>query len=104
LRRLHALGGRHGAINVVTFQPGGTRLASDGADRTIRIWNVTIGAQILTLRGHRRAIERLAFSPDGTTLASTTLDGTVELWASEPAMTMGPAIWHREPAVSQTQH
>ena len=54
-----------------------------GADRTVRIWDVSGNAQLITLRSQRRPIQRIAFSPDGATLASTSLDGTVQLWDAQ---------------------
>ncbi len=85
LRVTHELRGHQGSVNGLVFQPGTSRLASGGVDRTVRIWDVNSAAQILTLRGHRRPLEHLAFSPDGATLASSSLDGTVQLWDSRVA-------------------
>lgn len=72
--------GHVGSVIGVAIHPDGTRLATAGQDRTIRIWDTSNGTDLMTLRGHRNLIQRLAFSADGKTLASTSDDGTVKLW------------------------
>ena len=65
----------------IVFSPEGSRVATAGADGTVRIFDSSSGEQILSLQGHDRSVARLAFIPDGTMLASKSLDGTVRVWA-----------------------
>ena len=64
----------------VGFAPDGKRVASGGADKVVRIWDVATAKLQSTLVGHRDTITPVAFSPDGTLLASGSDDTTVRLW------------------------
>ena len=58
LRRLQ---GHSGAVLFVVFSPDGKRLASAGADHTVRLWDVPSGKEVGVLRGHTDAVHVLAF-------------------------------------------
>jgi WD40 repeat protein/serine/threonine protein kinase len=76
----------------VTYSPDGQCLAAAGSDskmegpmvkRTplVRIWHVSTGQEIATLRAQAEVISSVAFSPDSQLLATgSTVDGTVALW------------------------
>ena len=51
-----------------------------GRDQTIKIWDLTTGQALQTLKGHRGLIWSVACSLDGKQLASGSNDGTVKLW------------------------
>jgi dipeptidyl aminopeptidase/acylaminoacyl peptidase len=63
--------GHQGTVYDLLFSPDGRRLASQGADNTVRIWSVPDGKQLHRLEGGRL----LAFSPDGSKLL--TADATL---------------------------
>jgi WD40 repeat protein len=69
-----------GEVLSVAFRPDGRTVASTSWDRTIKLWNVTTGAERETLEGHAYSVEAVAFSPDGKTLASGSRDKTIKLW------------------------
>lgn len=64
----------------IRFSPKGQLLATADIDHSVKLWNATTGARIITLQGHTQALQSLAFSPDGQTLASSSADDTVRLW------------------------
>jgi len=74
------LRGHTGGVFNVAFSPDGARLVSASADRTLRVWDVESGKELMTLRGHDESALSVAFSPDGTRIASVSEDRTVRLW------------------------
>jgi WD40 repeat protein len=44
-RELARLEGHAGGVTALAFAPGGTRLVSTGADRTVRVWALDSGSK-----------------------------------------------------------
>src|SRR5262245_10016191 len=61
-RHLATLTGHVGAVNGVAFSADGQRLASAGADGTVRVWDRQTGKVVQTLHGHEGAVFAVAFS------------------------------------------
>jgi WD40 repeat protein/predicted Ser/Thr protein kinase len=72
--------GHTGFVAAAEFSPDGTRLATAGGDKTIRLWDPRTGECMATLMGHRDQINALTFAPDGTTLVTVSRDRTVRVW------------------------
>jgi WD40 repeat protein len=66
------------AVTALCVLPDG-RLASGSGDHTIRLWDVTAGAETARLEGHSDVVTALCVLPDGR-LASGSGDQTIRLW------------------------
>jgi WD40 repeat protein/tRNA A-37 threonylcarbamoyl transferase component Bud32 len=80
----HELVGHHEEITGLAFAPDGRTLATASLDRTVRLWNVASGQDLLVLEGHAGPVRALAFSADGSMLATcgdgpADREGTIEM-------------------------
>ncbi|MEI6235105.1 MAG: c-type cytochrome domain-containing protein [Planctomycetota bacterium] len=64
----------------VAFSGDGKRLASCGADRMIRVFNVADGKLVKTFEGHTNHVLSISWKRDGRTLVSSGADKTVKFW------------------------
>ncbi|MDF0674846.1 MAG: TIR domain-containing protein [Nitrospira sp.] len=64
------LQGHAGHVNAIALSPDGTRAATGGADNTARIWDLTTGATLLTIKDFAGPVNALSFSPDGRRLVT----------------------------------
>ncbi len=71
-----------GPVNGVAFSPDGKHVATASSDMTAKVWDVTNGHLVMTLRGYAARINGIAYSPDGTRLATASDDGTARQWDS----------------------
>lgn len=58
-------------------------LASGSADRTIKLWDISIGQVVRTLQGHSYGVSTVVFSADGQTLISKDVGQTIKLWNTQ---------------------
>jgi serine/threonine protein kinase/uncharacterized protein YjiK len=82
-KEIRSLQGHEGGVCVdgcVAFSPDAQLLASGSWDNTIKLWEVSTGNTLQTLRGHRDLVLSIALSPNGLLLASGSADSTIKLW------------------------
>jgi WD40 repeat protein len=64
----------------VAFSEDGTKLASGGQDRMIRVWNIRDGKEIGPSGGIPYAVWRISISADGAIALTDSLDETLRVW------------------------
>jgi WD40 repeat protein len=72
--------GHSSYVNTLAISPDGQTLVSGSADKTIKVWNLSTGQEILTLKSHLNPINTVVISPDGQTLVSGSADKTIKIW------------------------
>ena len=78
---VHLLRGHKGLVSCVAFSADGTRLASGGSDKAVRLWSVKDGTSAGQLLGHRDRVTVLLPMPGGG-LMSASADGSVRTWST----------------------
>jgi WD40 repeat protein len=74
----------HGPVALsASFSANGKWLASS-RDKSIRLWEVATGAELLRLDGHVYHAWSAEISPDGRTILSSSWDLTALLWSTRP--------------------
>jgi WD40 repeat protein len=79
---LATLKSHNGKVRALAFSPNGQTLASGGEDRTVRLWNVATGDELLALPTSE-FINGLCFDRRGKTLTAALHNGTVRIWRGE---------------------
>ena len=66
-------------MRCVAFSPDG-RLVLTGSAKTVRVWEVASGRELIRLNGHQDSVHCVAFSPDGQLIVSGDEGGGVYCW------------------------
>jgi len=74
------LDGHRGFVHALAFDPRGEELASAGADKTVKVWDVENGTMLCSQEGHTSDVLSLSFSSNGQKMASGGADGTARTW------------------------
>jgi hypothetical protein len=67
----------------VQFSPDGRRLVTAKCGLAVQSWDVSTGAEVLTIADHSRGLSCVALSPDGRLAATGGVEGEVKLWPAE---------------------
>lgn len=79
-RSQRTLHGHNGHTNAITIFPDGRRCLSASSDRTLRVWDMDTGEQLLVLQGHTDRVKACAVTPNGRRAISTSTDSTLRIW------------------------
>jgi len=77
---IHVLQGHTDEIKNVAFSPTGRYAVSGGIDNTARVWDLTSGKAMTTVRGHTKQIWGVDFHPDNRHVLSASWDTTARIW------------------------
>src|SRR5206468_7848567 len=75
-----SIGDNAAEVLAIAYAPDRETLATGGADKVVRLWEVASGRIIGAFEGHTDAIAGLTFSPDGKRLASASYDRSIRIW------------------------
>ncbi len=64
----------------IAFSPDGSLLAGATTDKSVHIWEMSSGKEIVTIRGLPEFVWSVVFSPDGKLLAAGDEKGTLYIW------------------------
>ncbi len=80
---IRSLKGHTSAVGDAVFSPDGARLATVSGDRTIRIWDLATGQEILKLSGDPR-VSAVRFVAGGRRLIGASADRSIRVWDATP--------------------
>lgn len=98
------LKGHTGTVKSIAFRPDGARLASVGDDKTVRIWDVATGTELVKIEPAKGApnqpavngrLESVAYAPKGDTVVVANLDGRIGVYdvsAKDAKLKLGATV------------
>ncbi|KIJ08989.1 hypothetical protein PAXINDRAFT_88116 [Paxillus involutus ATCC 200175] len=89
---LKVLKGHTRTVGGLAFFLDGCRIVSGSWDRSLIIWDVTVGEVEKKLAGHTGDIMSIAMAPDGRVFASGSEDGTLRFWDGSTGNEVGEPI------------
>jgi WD40 repeat protein/O-acetyl-ADP-ribose deacetylase (regulator of RNase III) len=94
LQTVAQLAGHTGAVRCAAWCGDGSRLATGGADGTVRVWDAETGRQLLVMSEHTDEVWRVKWNRAGTYLASASHDGTASVWHGERGVQVAVLAGH----------
>jgi hypothetical protein len=77
---LRTLAGHTDLVTGVVVTPDGGRAISSSWDKTLKVWDLASGQELLTLSGHTDLVTDVAVTPDGSRAISSSYDNTLKVW------------------------
>jgi serine/threonine protein kinase len=97
LSHRRTLYGHKGEVTSIAFASDGRRLASASLDGTVKLWDVTTGAERLSIDHDPFEVFSVAFSSDDTRIVTCGSDNKISLWDAEKGTLItelgGPRRW-----------
>ncbi|KAM8883777.1 apoptotic protease-activating factor 1 isoform 2-T2 [Synchiropus picturatus] len=92
-----------GSIYSACFSHSGTKIASCGASKTVKVFKSTSGEKLREIQAHDDDVLCCAFSPDDRLLATCSSDKKVKVWNVERAMLLRAFEVEHEEQVNHCQ-
>ena len=70
-------------LNCIAVTPDNTRAITGSADRTLSVWDLESGSQMLRLLGHSDAVTDVVVIQNGNQAVSSSKDRTIKIWNLE---------------------
>src|SRR6266702_3970374 len=81
-------------VQSVAFSSDGQRIVSGSHDKTICVWNATMGeTEAGPFTGHTDWVSSVEFSPDGQRIVSGSCDRTIHVWNAMTGVMQWRSIW-----------
>lgn len=84
-RILHVPQAHDDVVHSAKISPDGRRIASGGADKYMRTFDIATGQVLRRFEGHTNYVLGVAWKSDGQTLATSSADNTIKVWDAETA-------------------
>lgn len=94
--KIRGLTGHQGRAYAGAFDPTNpNRVATAGADKTVRVWDLDAPEPEVTRIVHDSPVLAVAFDPDGRTIGSGCANGAVRIWSLESGAWEGATLFHQ---------
>lgn len=94
---LRAFPGHQSSINALKLLSDRRRFVSAGADNTLRLWDLSTGAELQIFTGHSAFVNAIALSPDENTFYSGSANGSIFAWNATTGEKLGEFAGHEGP-------
>lgn len=85
--------GHPSCVLSISISPDGEKMVSTSTDKTIRVWDVKSGKQLVPpLVGHTDFVSSASFSSDGKLIVSSSHDKTIRVWNSITGKQIGKTL------------
>lgn len=94
------LTGHNGRVNSAFLSPDSNYVISASSDKEIKVWNISDGELMQTLKGHHGPVNYAAYSSDGKYIISASDDSTVKLWNAQNGLLLKTFSCNKSPIIT----